>query len=63
MNLFRNAPAFIIWALAILAILTPPEISAAGIASLVDAQQQMFDLLVEDPVQLADVAPTLPARA
>lgn len=63
MTTFRNAPAIIVWAFALLAILTPPEITASGIAALIEAQEQVFGLLVEAPVELAEVAPNPPARA
>lgn len=63
MTTFRNAPAIIVWAFALVAILTPPEIAASGVAALLEAQEQVFGLLVEAPVEVAELAPTPPARA
>lgn len=63
MTMFRSAPAIIVWAFALVAILTPPEIAASGIATLLEAQKHVFGLLVEAPIEVAEVAPKPPARA
>lgn len=63
MSKLSNAPAIIVWAGALLAILTPPQIAATGLTALVQAQEHMFELLVEEPVEVAYVAPKPPARA
>lgn len=49
MSKYRNAPAIIIWVFAIIAILTPPQIAAASLTVLLDAQEQLFDVMVEEP--------------
>lgn len=63
MTTFRNAPAIIVWAFALVAILTPPEIAASGIATLLEAQEHVFGFLVDAPAEVAELAPELPARA
>jgi hypothetical protein len=45
----RNLPAIIIWAMALAAILTPPQLAATGISALLEAQESVFDLLVDEP--------------
>jgi hypothetical protein len=56
MTRHSNAPAFIIWVFALLAILTPPQIVATGFATLLEAQEAMLDVLVDEPVDVAIVA-------
>lgn len=57
MSKFSSAPAVTIWAAALLAILTPPQVAAGGFNALLAAQEQVFALLVEEPIVLADVTP------
>lgn len=62
MNKLNSAPAVIVWALALLAVLTPPQIAATGFAALFEAQERMFEMLVDEPVEIAEVTPTPPPR-
>jgi hypothetical protein len=55
---YRNAPAFIVWAIALAAILTPPQVAASGMSVLLDMQESVFNLLVEEPVSIATVVET-----
>ena len=54
----RNAPAFIVWAMALAAILTPPQVAATGLSALLDVQESVFNLLVEEPTSIAAVVET-----
>lgn len=53
MSKLSSAPAIIVWVFALLAILTPPQLAATGLAMLVDTQEHVFDLLVEEPMAVA----------
>ena len=53
MSKLSNAQAIIVWAFALLAILTPPQLAATGLAMLADTQEHVFDLLVEEPMAVA----------
>lgn len=49
MNKLNSAPAFIVWIVALGAILTPPQVTAAGFAALLEAQHSVFELLIDEP--------------
>jgi hypothetical protein len=59
MRKLNGAPAVIIWIVALVAILTPPQIAAAGLAALVQAQEQIFDVLLDGPTSSIADQPVL----
>jgi hypothetical protein len=46
MSKLNSAPAIIVWIFALLAILTPPQVTASGFAALLD----VLELLVDEQV-------------
>ena len=49
MKKLSNAPAYIVWAFSLAAILTPPAIAAAGFEAVLDAQEAVFALVEDEP--------------